>query len=111
MRVCASQVFTAPTYVPRTVHQLAFLTERRSSSTGGGGATVLPLLLVIPGADMPQSDIWEMMGYDADAIATKAVGSVASCSVHAMASRGPLGSRPSLSAANRASPSLARVAE
>ncbi|KAF0287203.1 Sodium/hydrogen exchanger 11 [Amphibalanus amphitrite] len=102
------QVFTAPTYVPRTVHQLAFLTERRSSTSG---SAVLPRLLVIPGADMPQTDIWEMMGYDADAIATKTVSSVASCNIHTKSSRGLLASRPSLSGANRASPSMPRVDE
>ncbi|XP_043218270.1 sodium/hydrogen exchanger 10-like isoform X2 [Amphibalanus amphitrite] len=102
------EVFTAPTYVPRTVHQLAFLTERRSSTSG---SAVLPRLLVIPGADMPQTDIWEMMGYDADAIATKTVSSVASCNIHTKSSRGLLASRPSLSGANRASPSMPRVDE
>ena len=104
------EVFTAPTYVPRTVHQLTFLTERRSSSSAS--APVQPLLLVIPSGEMPQADIWEMMGYDADEIATRAVGSSAGCSVHAMrSSRGLLGSRPSVSVAFGGTPPLSRLAE
>ena len=105
--VSVGQVFTAPTYVPRTVHQLGFLVSGRSSTS----SPVQPLLLVIPSADMPQADIWEMMGLDADAMATQTVGSAASCGVHPMTSRGRMGSRPSLSAYNRGTPTLPQVAE
>ena len=104
------EVFTAPTYIPRTVHQLGFLTERRSSSSAS--SPVQPLILVIPSAEMPQTDIWEMMGYDAETIATRsAMDSTVNCSVHAMRSRALLGSRHSVSAAAGVTPSLPRVAE
>ncbi|XP_037070931.1 sodium/hydrogen exchanger 10-like isoform X2 [Pollicipes pollicipes] len=83
------EVFTAPAYVPRTVHQLGFLTDKK---TGVPASQALPKIVALPNADMPQSEIWEMVGYDADAIANKAI-STASCNMHSAPGRA---SRPSL---------------